>query len=102
MGKKLKPVPKDNKGLGKLPTQVRNKMGFMKKGGQVAGPKNYTKKGLGKGYQTLPYIIPEGKKGDAIRKMFMNRKTVIKKNKGGLVKGGTSAQMTGKEYKGTF
>tara|TARA_R100000654_G_scaffold66176_1_gene94286 strand:+ start:910 stop:1365 length:456 start_codon:yes stop_codon:yes gene_type:complete len=50
--KNLKPVPKGNKGLGKLPTEVRNKMGFM--------------------------------------------------NKGGLVKGGTSAQMTGKEYKGTF
>ena len=33
--KKLKPVPKGNKGLKKLPTQVRNKMGFMKKGGIV-------------------------------------------------------------------
>ena len=31
----LKPVPKYNKGLKKLPTQVRNKMGFMKKGGKV-------------------------------------------------------------------
>ena len=50
--KNLKPVPKGNKGLSKLPTQVRNKMGFMKKGG--------------------------------------------------LVKGGTSSQMTGKEYKGIF
>jgi len=29
----LKKVPTGNKGLGKLPTQVRNKMGFMKKGG---------------------------------------------------------------------
>ena len=52
MGKKLKPVPEGNKGLKKLPTEVRNKMGFMKKGG--------------------------------------------------LVKGGTSAQITGKRYKGTF
>ena len=50
--KNLKPVPKDNKGLGKLPTQVRNKMGFMKKGG--------------------------------------------------LVKGGTSSQMSGQNYKGIF
>ena len=48
----LKPVPKDNKGLKKLPTGVRNKMGFMKKGG--------------------------------------------------LVKGGTSSQMSGQNYKGTF
>ncbi|OUU63968.1 MAG: hypothetical protein CBC24_08320 [Candidatus Pelagibacter sp. TMED64] len=31
----LKPVPKENKGLGKLPTKVRNKMGYMKKGGRV-------------------------------------------------------------------
>tara|TARA_R100000988_G_C3927814_1_gene129947 strand:- start:301 stop:663 length:363 start_codon:yes stop_codon:yes gene_type:complete len=35
--KNLKPVPKNNKGLKKLPTQVRNKMGFMKKGGEVKG-----------------------------------------------------------------
>ena len=35
MNKKLKPVPPKNKGLKKLPTKVRNKMGFMKKGGKV-------------------------------------------------------------------
>ena len=37
MGGSLKPVPADNKGLKKLPTKVRNKMGFMKKGGKVHG-----------------------------------------------------------------
>jgi hypothetical protein len=32
----LKPVdPKKQKGLSKLPKKVRNKMGFMKKGGKV-------------------------------------------------------------------
>jgi len=31
----LKPVPAKNKGLKKLPKKVRNKMGFMKKGGKV-------------------------------------------------------------------
>ena len=32
----LKPVDKEkNPGLSKLPTKVRNKMGFMKKGGKV-------------------------------------------------------------------
>tara|TARA_X000001316_G_C918865_1_gene32983 strand:- start:250 stop:1314 length:1065 start_codon:yes stop_codon:yes gene_type:complete len=31
----LKPVPKGNKGLGKLPKPVRNRMGFMNKGGMV-------------------------------------------------------------------
>jgi hypothetical protein len=34
--KNLKPVPADKKkSLGKLPTDVREKMGFMKKGGKV-------------------------------------------------------------------
>ena len=37
MGGSLKSVPAGNKGLKKLPTQVRNKMGFMKKGGKVHG-----------------------------------------------------------------
>ena len=33
----MKPVPSGNKGKGlrKLPKKVRNKMGFMKKGGKV-------------------------------------------------------------------
>ena len=36
MGGSLKPVnPQTQKGLSKLPTEVRNKMGFMKKGGKV-------------------------------------------------------------------
>ena len=36
-GGSLKPVPEGNKGKGlsKLPTEVRNKMGFMKGGGKV-------------------------------------------------------------------
>ena len=38
MGGSLKPVDKEkNPGLSKLPTKVRNKMGFMKKGGKVNG-----------------------------------------------------------------
>ena len=36
-GGSLKAVPADNKGLKKLPTEVRNKMGYMKKGGKVHG-----------------------------------------------------------------
>ena len=39
MGGSLKPVPADNKGLKKLLTKVRNKMGFMKKGGVVSDTK---------------------------------------------------------------
>jgi len=41
----LKPVPKEKKkSLGKLPTKVRNKMGFMAKGGRVTKSKMKTKK----------------------------------------------------------
>ena len=36
-GGSLKAVPAGNKGLKKLPTEVRNKMRFMKKGGKVNG-----------------------------------------------------------------
>jgi len=34
-GGPLRPIPAGNKGLPKLPTPVRNKMGFMKKGGKI-------------------------------------------------------------------
>ena len=34
-GGSLKSVPAENKGISKLPKKVRNKMGFMKKGGKV-------------------------------------------------------------------
>ena len=44
MGGALKPVdPQTQKGLSKLPTKVRNKMGYMKKGGMVPN-KKYIKK----------------------------------------------------------
>ena len=36
-GGSLKPVQPNQKGLKKLPTEVRNKMGYMKKGGKVNG-----------------------------------------------------------------
>ena len=36
-GSALKPIPEGNKGLSKLPEAVRNKMGYMKKGGYVYG-----------------------------------------------------------------
>jgi hypothetical protein len=51
--KKLKPIPEGNKGLPKLPKAVRNKMGYMKKGGFVA-------RGCGK-------IMPNRKKVTTIR-----------------------------------
>ena len=42
-GSALKPVQPNQKGLSKLPTEVRNKMGYMKKGGMVPN-KKYIKK----------------------------------------------------------
>ena len=39
MAKNLKPIPEGNKGLGKLPVDVRNTMGFLKKGSKVSKSK---------------------------------------------------------------
>jgi hypothetical protein len=47
-GGELKEVPEDNTGLGKLPTEVRNKMGYLKDGGHVNEAGNYTKPSLRK------------------------------------------------------
>jgi hypothetical protein len=47
-GGKLKEVPEENAGLSKLPTEVRNKMGYMKEGGNVNAAGNYTKPGMRK------------------------------------------------------
>jgi len=50
VGSGLKPVPSGNKGLSQLPTPVRNKMGFMKKGGMVKKrAKSSSKKSRGTG-----------------------------------------------------
>jgi hypothetical protein len=51
-GGQLKEVPEDNTGLSKLPTDVRNKMGYMKEGGKTKSKGNeagtYTKPDLRK------------------------------------------------------
>ena len=43
MNKKLREIPEGNKGLSKLPTDVRNKMGFMKAGGLTPAQKKQMK-----------------------------------------------------------
>ena len=59
-GGQLKPIPEDNKGLPNLPTEVRNKMGFMKKGKR---PK-ITKK-QNKMYKEMLYaMLSDGKRKD--------------------------------------
>jgi len=47
-GKLVEVDPKENPGLAKLPTEVRNKMGYMKDGGGVNAAGNYTKPSLRK------------------------------------------------------
>ena len=48
-GKVLKPVKPNQKGLKKLPKKVRNKMGYMKKGGRMGyGKGGKVSRGCGK------------------------------------------------------
>ena len=42
----LKPIPKGNKGLPKLPKKVRNKMGFLKDGGLAEATAKLKAQGL--------------------------------------------------------
>jgi|TARA_R100000479_G_scaffold38039_2_gene16902 hypothetical protein len=79
----LKPVDKKkNPGLAKLPTEVRNKMGYMKDGGMVleVGLRPATKKEM---------------------KMAKNMKPTKKAN-GGMVSRGTGAAIRGKGFRGVF
>ena len=72
-GGKLKSVPEGNKGLGKLPTPVRNKMGFMKKGGKV------TKKasgGLTKGMMSKDVLLGNKTPANVLKE---NKKKLLKK-----------------------
>ena len=72
-GGKLKSVPEGNKGLSKLPTPVRNKMGFMKKGGKV------TKKasgGLTKGMMSKDVLLGNKTPADVLKE---NKKKLLKK-----------------------
>ena len=77
MGGSLKSVPAGNKGLKKLPTEVRNKMGFMKKGGKV---KTFKKAGF---RDTLLQFkdLMTGSKDSKISKQKENLKKQILKNK---------------------
>ena len=80
MNKQLKSVPSGNKGLKKLPTEVRNKMGYMAKGGAVMKAKGGSVKMA---------------KGGAV----MAKGGSVKMAKGGAVgkpkRGGKSAEMEG-------
>ena len=68
----LKPVnSKTQKGLSKLPTEVRNKMGFMKKGGNVK------KKAVKKTFK--PHNMYNPKTGKAVKAPTMAKHLELKK-----------------------
>ena len=105
MSKKLKPVPEGNKGLSKLPTEVRNNMGFMKRGGPVKQkPKLPKLTAFSKARLKQETLLnPEGKpfKGkidtDKEKLVSENGKTmVVKKAKGG------SIQVSGNNFSGVY
>jgi hypothetical protein len=60
-GGELKEVPEDNTGLSKLPTEVRNKMGYMKDGGKTKSKVNEAgkkPKKMGAGGETKDELKP--------------------------------------------
>jgi len=83
MKKNLKPVDKaKNPGLSKLPTGVRNKMGYMKDGGMV-----------------LEIGLRPATKSEM--KMAKGMKKPVKKANGGMARG-TGAAISGKGFRGVF
>ena len=87
----LKPVDKKkNPGLSKLPTGVRNKMGYMKKGGVVK------KKSGG-------MVLEIGLRPATEKEMKMAKDMKPKKKaNGGMVSRGTGSAITGKGFQGVF
>ena len=80
----LREIPEGNKGLPKLPKEVRNKMGFMKDGG---APKPGSKVSV----KEIDEMMQAFKKGDKLMQLFdpIKRKKLrdkaLKKKDGGLV-----------------
>ena len=110
MDKKLKPVPADKqKSLGKLPTDVRNKMGYAQKGkmmkakgGKMITYKEFVKQKSGaavsdKELGNLKTAYMKKLSGAAISDAEMERlkKTIPGKAKGGEMKGYGAARTSG-------
>ena len=92
---KMKEVPANKKkSLGKLPTSVRNKMGYMKKGGKVGGA-GYTKdksrskfaEGYAQGLDTELESNPIKRVINKGMEKFLNKGTTVYKRKGKDKKG---------------
>ena len=87
----LKPIDKKkNPGLAKLPTDVRNKMGYMKKGGAVKKKEG----GMVLEIELRPATEKEMKMAKEMKPQ--------KKDNGGMVARGTGAAISGKGFKGVF
>jgi hypothetical protein len=91
----MKEVPANKKkSLGKLPTSVRNKMGYMKKGGKVGGA-GYTKdksrskfaEGYAQGLDTELESNPIKRVINKGMEKFLNKGTTVYKRKGKDKKG---------------
>jgi len=78
----LRDIPEGNKGLPKLPTEVRNKMGFKKDGGPV-GPKVGNKVSV-KEIDEMMLMLKKGKKMFPEKHKKLKDK-ILKKKDGGLV-----------------
>ena len=64
----LKPIPKGNKGLPKLPKKVRNKMGFMKDGGLAEATAKLKAQGLKDGGPVKGIVRGKARGGEAATK----------------------------------
>ena len=64
----LKPIPKGNKGLPKLPKKVRNKMGFMKDGGLAEATAKLKAQGLKDGGPVSGIVRGKARCGGAATK----------------------------------
>ena len=64
----LKPIPKGNKGLPKLPKKVRNKMGFMKDGGLAEATAKLKAQGLKDGGPVIGIVRGKARGGGAATK----------------------------------
>jgi hypothetical protein len=74
----LKDVPADNVGLGKLPTEVRNKMGYKKMGGE----KLLNKMQMG-GTMDMSDNFVEKMRGGGMVKKMKYKEPIMKKQIGG-------------------
>ena len=117
MNKSLKPVDKKkNPGLAKLPKGVRNKMGFMKNGGEakkfpdLSGDGKVTMKDVLMGRGVIKkknggMVLEIGLRPATAKENKMAKKMMSKKPKkmanGGMARG-TGAAVTGKGFKGIF